>query len=47
MLKEASRLHPKEVFEYLMKHRKVMPRTAFRYALEKMPARLRNQALAQ
>lgn len=47
MLKEASRQHPKEVLEYLIKHRKVIPRTAFRYALEKMPARLRTQAMAQ
>jgi 3-methyladenine DNA glycosylase AlkD len=47
LLKEASRLHHKEVFDYLMKHRDAMPRTAFRYALEKMPSSLRARAMAK
>lgn len=47
MLKEASRQHQQEVFAYLMKHKKTIPRTAFRYALEKMSPRLRNQAMAK
>jgi 3-methyladenine DNA glycosylase AlkD len=47
LLKEASRLHHEEVFAYLMKHRDVMPRTAFRYALEKMPQQLRAKAMAK
>lgn len=47
MLKEASRQHQQEVFAYLMKHKKIIPRTAFRYALEKMSLRLRSQAMAK
>jgi 3-methyladenine DNA glycosylase AlkD len=45
MLKAASQAHRSEVFSYLMDHRDVMPRTAFRYALEKMPPDLRKQAM--
>lgn len=41
MLKVASHQHQQEVFEYVMKHRAVMPRTALRYAIEKMPKDLR------
>lgn len=37
MLKAASQSHQKEVFDYVMKHKKIMPRTALRYAIEKMP----------
>jgi len=37
LLKEASRHYPKEVISYLEKHINTMPRTAFRYALEKLP----------
>jgi len=35
MLKEASKLHQDDVFQYILKHRKEMPRTALRYAIEK------------
>jgi 3-methyladenine DNA glycosylase AlkD len=45
MLKEAGRNHQKEVFHYVMKNRAVMPRTALRYAIEKMPENLRKQAM--
>ena len=45
MLKEASRLHQQEVFDYVVKHRKTMPRTALRYAIEKMPQDLRKEAM--
>lgn len=45
MLKAASQAHQKEVFDYVMKNRKVMPRTALRYAIEKMPADLRQKAM--
>lgn len=41
MLKEASRKHREEVFEYVMKNKKEMPRTALRYAIEKMPEDLK------
>ncbi|HKZ34245.1 MAG TPA: DNA alkylation repair protein [Patescibacteria group bacterium] len=45
LLKEASRLHQKDVFEYVMKHKRKMPRTALRYAIEKMPPELRAKAM--
>jgi len=47
MLKEASKAHQEEVFEYVMAHRKDMPRTALRYAIEKMPGELRDQAMGR
>jgi 3-methyladenine DNA glycosylase AlkD len=47
MLKEASRKHTKEVFNYVMKYKKTMPRTAFRYAIEKMPDELKKKAMAK
>jgi len=45
MLKAASESHQKEVFKYVMSKKTVMPRTAFRYAIEKMPAELRAEAM--
>ncbi len=45
MLKEASKPYQKEVFDFVMKHKAVMPRTALRYAIEKMPAGLRAMAM--
>lgn len=45
MLKEASKPHQKEVFDFVMRHKTVMPRTALRYAIEKMPQDLRSQAM--
>lgn len=45
MLKEASRKHQNEVYEYVVKHKMVMPRTALRYAIEKMPEELRKSAM--
>ena len=45
MLKAASEAHPKEVFDYLMKRKETMPRTSFRYALEKMPENWRKKAM--
>lgn len=45
MLKAASQAHPEEVYEFLIKYKSVMPRTAFRYALEKMPAELKKAAM--
>jgi 3-methyladenine DNA glycosylase AlkD len=37
LLKEASRTHTREVFEYVMARKREMPRTELRYAIEKMP----------
>ena len=45
MLKEASKANRDAVFEYVMSHRDVMPRTALRYAIEKMPAEMRQRAM--
>ena len=45
LLKEASKRHQKDVFDYVMKNKKKMPRTALRYAIEKMPADLKKQAM--
>ncbi len=45
MLKVASQKHQAEVFEYVMKKKIVMPRTALRYAIEKMPKNLKVKAM--
>lgn len=45
MLKEASNRFPEEVFEYVMKHKREMPRTALRYAIEKLPSDMRKKAM--
>jgi 3-methyladenine DNA glycosylase AlkD len=45
LLKEESRKHQKEVFEYVMENRGKMPRTALRYAIELMPEELRKKAM--
>ncbi|NTU47261.1 DNA alkylation repair protein [Candidatus Roizmanbacteria bacterium] len=47
MLKAASEAHQKEIFEYMMQHKDRMPRTALRYAIEKMPADLKQQVMAK
>lgn len=45
LLKEESRKHQKEVFDYVVKNRKTMPRTALRYAIELMPKELKAEAM--
>ena len=45
MLKEASKQHQNEVFDYVIKNKEKMPRTALRYAIEKMPENLRKEAM--
>jgi 3-methyladenine DNA glycosylase AlkD len=47
MLKAASEAHQKEVFDYVMKHKSKMPRTALRYAIEKMPDAFKKKAMAK
>jgi 3-methyladenine DNA glycosylase AlkD len=47
MLKDASIKHQEEIFNYVMKNKKVMPRTALRYAIERMPEELKKQAMAK
>ena len=45
MLKESSNLHQDDVYHYVLKHRHDMPRTALRYAIEKMPPDLKSEAM--
>lgn len=45
LLKAATEQHTQEVFEYVMSKRSVMPRTALRYAIEKMPRELKSEAM--
>ena len=45
MLKEAGNRFPKEVFAYVMKNKREMPRTALRYAIEKYPPEKRKEAM--
>jgi 3-methyladenine DNA glycosylase AlkD len=47
MLKDAAIQHQAEIFDYVMKNKKVMPRTALRYSIERMPADLKKQAMAK
>ncbi len=37
LLKGATEKHPAEVLAYVLRHKAVMPRTALRYAIEKLP----------
>jgi 3-methyladenine DNA glycosylase AlkD len=46
LLKAASAAHESEVFDYVMKNKAAMPRTALRYAIEKMPPELKDAAMA-
>ncbi len=45
MLKAAADFDRDAVFEFVMKHKATMPRTALRYAIEKMPPDMRKQAM--
>jgi len=47
MLKDTSVFYPKEVFEYVMKHKSEMPRTALRYAIERLSPELRKRAISR
>ncbi len=45
LLKDESITKQKEVFDYVMKNKKKMPRTALRYAIERMPKELKVEAM--
>jgi 3-methyladenine DNA glycosylase AlkD len=45
MLKEASNRYPEEVFNYVMKNKNEMPRTALRYAIEKLSPEHKTEAM--
>ncbi|MHB8163633.1 MAG: DNA alkylation repair protein [Methanoregula sp.] len=45
LLKEASRKHTTEIYSYVMKNKRVMPRTALRYAIELMPKEMKTEAM--
>jgi len=45
LLKEESRQHQKEVYNYVLENKDVMPRTALRYAIELMPKELKIEAM--
>jgi 3-methyladenine DNA glycosylase AlkD len=45
LLKEVSRKHTNEIFFYVMENKKMMPRTALRYAVELMPKDLKAEAM--
>lgn len=47
MLKVASKIHQREVFDYVMSKKNTIPRTALRYAIEKMPPELKSRAMAK
>ncbi|TFF95661.1 DNA alkylation repair protein [Candidatus Thorarchaeota archaeon] len=46
MLKEATQHFPDEVFEYVMAHKEGMPRVSLRYAIEKLPPKMKKRAMA-
>lgn len=47
MLKELANKRPQEVFEFVMARKDRMPRTALRYAIEKMPPAWKKRAMAK
>jgi len=47
LLKAVSEADQPAVFDYVMAHKSDMPRTALRYAIEKMPPELKQQAMSR
>ncbi|MCW4010427.1 MAG: DNA alkylation repair protein [Candidatus Bathyarchaeota archaeon] len=45
LLKEESRKHPQEIFNYVLQNKKIMPRTALRYAIELLPKTQKAEAM--
>jgi 3-methyladenine DNA glycosylase AlkD len=47
LLKDASIKHQPEVLAYVLSKKRIIPRTALRYAIERMPPDLKHQAMAR
>jgi 3-methyladenine DNA glycosylase AlkD len=47
LLKEIANKRPREVFEFVLQRKNRMPRTALRYAIEKMPPAWKKQAMGR
>jgi len=47
MLKDASICYPQEVFNYVMKNKSKMPRTALRYAIERYSSAMKKKAMSK
>ena len=45
LLKDTSIRHQEQVFNYIMRNKSLLPRTALRYTVERMPENLRRQAM--
>lgn len=45
MLKAASKPYPNEIFDFVAARKATMPRTALRYAIEKLPEEMRKKAM--
>jgi 3-methyladenine DNA glycosylase AlkD len=47
MLKAASQANQQAIFDFVMERKAIMPRTALRYAIEKMPDELKRRAMVR
>jgi 3-methyladenine DNA glycosylase AlkD len=47
LLKEESRTHPQEIFQFVLDRKDRMPRTALRYAIELLPKELKTKAMSK
>ena len=47
LLKETCKAEPRQVFDYVMRNKTAMPRTALRYAIDKLPPAWRKRAMAR
>jgi len=47
LLKEASRKHRTEVYDFVIRNKRSMPRTALRYAIELLPQEMKTMAMSK